>query len=159
MVAALGLSGCSSNDPPTPIPSPRATAGTTGLLPPQAAPLPAPDVLTAVLYRLVDTSIPADQKLALVQYATADDAAVLGNFGQALTDGGFRALTIQATDLAWSSQPGSVTAVVTIASADPAKTFIYPMEFTPIRDTWQLTRRTADQLLQLSASAIPTPTR
>lgn len=159
LVAALGLSGCSSNDPPTPNPSPRATPSTTGLLPPQAAPLPAPDVLTAVLYRLVDTSIPADQKLALVQYATADDAAVLGNFGQALTDGGFRALTIQATDLAWSSQPGSVTAVVTIASADPAKTFIYPMEFTPIRDTWQLTRRTADQLLQLSASAIPPPTR
>ena len=117
-------------------------------------------MLTAVLYRLADTSIPAEQKLALVQYATADDAAVLGNFGQALVDGGFRALTIQATDLAWSSQPGSVTAMVTIASADdPAKTFTYPMEFTPIRDTWQLTRRTADQLLQLSASAIPTPTR
>jgi hypothetical protein len=33
------------------------------------------------------------------------------------------------------------------------------MEFSPTRDTWQLTRRTADQLLQLgSSSTAPTPT-
>ena len=31
------------------------------------------DQLTGVLYRLADTSIPAEQKVALVQYATAED--------------------------------------------------------------------------------------
>jgi hypothetical protein len=123
------------------------------------APLPAPDALTGVLFRLADTSIPAEQKLGLVQFSTADDVAALGNFGQALRDSGFRALTIQATDLSWASTPGNVSATVTIGTSDdPAKTFTYPMEFSPVRDTWQLTRRTADQLLQLGSSTTPTPT-
>jgi hypothetical protein len=159
LVAALGLSGCSTDDA-VPPPSQNAAPSTTAVVPtPMGAPLPAPDALTGVLFRLADTSIPAEQKLGLVQYSTPDDVAALGNFGQALRDGGFRALTIQATDLSWASTPGNVSATVTIGTSDdPAKTFTYPMEFSPMRDTWQLTRRTADQLLQLGSATTPTPT-
>ena len=125
---------------------------------PTAAPLPPPEVLTGVLYRLADTSIPAEQKLSLVQYATADDQAALDGFGHALADSGFRDLTITATDLAWSAQPGNVIATVTIAAQkDPMKSFTYPMEFSPIRNNWQLTRRTADQLLLVGATPASTP--
>jgi hypothetical protein len=156
LVAALGLSGCGSEAAPA---SPSQRATTAVAPPPLAAPLPAPDALTGVLFRLADTSIPAEQKLALVQYSTPDDVAALGNFGQALMDGGFKSLTVQATDLSWAATPGNVSASVTIGTADdPAKTFTFPMEFSPIRDGWQLTRRTADQLLQLGSSATPTPT-
>jgi hypothetical protein len=159
LVAALGLSGCSSDDALAPPPNQQATP-TTAVVPTQmGVPLPVPDALTGVLFQLADTSIPAEQKLGLVQYSTADDVAALGNFGQALRAGGFRALTIQATDLSWASTPGNVSATVTIGTSDdPAKTFTYPMEFSPMRDTWQLTRRTADQLLQLGSATTPTPT-
>jgi hypothetical protein len=158
MVAALGLSGCASDDRPAAVPGPRATS-TTGLTAsPTAAPLPAPEALTDVLYRLADTSIPAEQKLGLVQYATPDDQAALGNFGQALQDGGFRQLTVAATDLKWSAEPNNVFATVSIGTLDdPARRFTFPMEFSPIRSGWQLTRRTADQLLQLGSPPAPTP--
>ncbi len=157
LVAALGLSGCSSTDIPAPAPSQYVVPSVVPS--PAAAPLPAPEALTSVLYRLADTSIPAEQKLGLVQYATPADAATLGNFAEALKDGGFQALTVQATNLAWASTPGNVSATVTIGTADdPAKTFTFPMEFTPARDTWQLTKRTAEQLLQLGGAATPTPT-
>jgi hypothetical protein len=158
LVAAFGVSGCSADNAHVPPPNQQATPSTTGVVPaPSAAPLPAPDALTGVLYRLADTSIPAEQKLGLVQYSTPDDVAAFGNFGQALQDGGFKSLTVQATDLSWASTPGDVLAAVTLGSADdPAKTFSFPMEFNPVRDTWQLTRRTADQLLQLGSSASPT---
>jgi uncharacterized lipoprotein YbaY len=157
LVAALGLSGCSSDGE---APPPNQPAAQTAVVPaPVTAPLPAPDALTGVLFRLADTSIPAEQKLGLVQFSTPDDVAALGNFGQALNDSGFRSLTIQATDLSWAGTPGNVLATVTVGTADdPAKTFTYPMEFNPLRDTWQLTRRTADQLLQLGSTATPTPT-
>jgi hypothetical protein len=159
LVTALGLAGCGSDDPPARISSARVTPGTAAATTsPNAAPLPAPEALTGVLYRLADTSIPAEQKLGLVQYATAEDQAALANFGQAVADGGFRGLTIQATDLTWSGTPNNVIATVTIGAADdPAKRFTFPMEFSPIGDNWQLTRRTADQLLQLGASPTPTP--
>jgi hypothetical protein len=158
LVAALGVSGCSS-DAATPPPNQSAGPKTGVVPPPLTAPLPAPDALTGVLFRLADTSIPAEQKLGLVQYSTPDDVAGLGNFGQALMDSGFRSLTIQATDLSWATTPGDVSATVTIGTSDdPAKTFTYPMEFNPMRDTWQLTRRTADQLFQLGSTSTPTPT-
>jgi hypothetical protein len=160
LVAALSVSGCSSDDALAPPPSQLGTPTTAVVPAPMGVPLPAPDALTGVLFRLADISIPAEQKLGLVQYSTADDVAALGNFGQALRDSGFRALTIQATDLSWASTPGIVSATVTIGTSDdPAKTFTYPMEFSPMRDTWQLTRRTADQLLLLgSATTTPTTT-
>lgn len=111
-----------------------------------------------MISRLADTSIPAEQKVGLVQYATVDDQAVLTNFGEALKANGFVPLTVVATDLAWSSQPGNVLANVTLSTADPAvKPFTYPMEFAPIHDAWQLTQRTADQLLPLAGTPTTTP--
>ncbi len=124
---------------------------------PTVAPLPPVDQLTSVLYQLADTSIPAEQKVGLVQYATADDRAALRNFGEALVASGFTPLTVDATDLAWAGEPGHVVANVTIGSPNPqVRPFAFPMEFTPIRDTWQLSRRTADQLLPLVGATPPT---
>lgn len=126
---------------------------------PAAAPLPPPDQLTGVVYRLADTSVPAEQKVGLVQYATAQDRPALANFGEALKDSGYVPLTVDATDLAWMGEPGHLVAVVTIASGNPAAPpFTFPMEFVPIRDGWQLSRRTADQLLPLVTGATPAPT-
>jgi hypothetical protein len=116
---------------------------------PTVAPLPPVDQLTGVLYRLADTSIPAEQKVGLVQYATVDDEAALTNFGEALKASGFTPLTVDATNLQWTG-PGHVVADVTIGSSNPTvHPFTYPMDFAPIRDTWQLSRRTADQLLPM----------
>jgi hypothetical protein len=158
MVTAFGVSGCGSDEPPPPPVSERAQSTTPPS--PAAAPLPPPEDLTAVLRQLADTSIPPERKLALVQYATPDDQAALGNFGQALSDSGFRDLTIDAADLAWAPTPGNVDATVRIAPADdPARAFTFPMEFSPLRDGWQLTRQTADQLLVLGSTPTPTPPR
>ena len=156
IVAALGLAGCDAPEP-APAAGPRVTLGTSLPAAPTAAPLPSPDVLTDVLYRLADPSIPAEAKVDLVQYATPDDRKALANFGQALADSGFDPPIVSAADLAWAGEPGHVTATVTIGSADPnVKAFTYPMEFSPVRDSWQLSRRTADQLLPLAAAP---PTR
>jgi hypothetical protein len=154
IVAALGVAGCAQTPPPAPSPS----RTTNVAAPPPVAPLPAPEALTDVLYRLADTSIPAEQKVGLVQYATVDDEPVLANFGEALKASGFEPLNIAAADLAWSGQPGNVLANVTISTPNPTvKPFAFPMEFSPMRDAWQLTRRSADQLLPLVGSTKPTP--
>jgi hypothetical protein len=112
-----------------------------------------------VLYRLSDPAVPGADKVGLIEYATADDAAALDRFGRALADGGALPLTIEATDLRWSeSEPGNVLANVTVATANPqAGKFTYPMEFTPVRDAWQLNRKTADLLLELGQVAPPPP--
>jgi hypothetical protein len=124
---------------------------------PTVAPLPPAEQLTGVLYRLADTSLPVEQKVALVQYATADDEAALSNFGEALTASGFTPLTVDAVDLEWAGEPGHVAATVTVGSPNPqVRPFTFPMEFAPIRDTWQLSRRTADQLLPLVGATPPT---
>jgi hypothetical protein len=155
IVAALGLAGCAQTPPPAESPSHQPT---TVAAAPSAAPLPSPDALTGVLYRLADTSIPVEQKVGLVQYATVDDQPVLTNFGEALKANGFVPLNVAATDLAWSGQPGNVLANVTISTTNPAvKPFTFPMEFSPIRDAWQLTQRTADQLLPLVGATKPKP--
>jgi hypothetical protein len=86
---------------------------------PPVAPLPAPEVLADVLYRLADPAVPAAQKVALLQYGTVDDEPALKNFGEALAANGFAPLTVTATDLAWAGQPGDVTANVTIGSTAP----------------------------------------
>jgi hypothetical protein len=156
IVAAFGVAGCAQ--PPPPVASSSHHPST--VIAPPATPLPSPDVLTTVLSRLADTSVPAEQKVVLVQYATVDDQPALTNFGEALKANGFSQLNVAATDLAWSAQPGNVTANVTISTADPAvKPFTFPMEFSPMRDAWQLTRRTADQLLPMVAATGPTPSR
>lgn len=161
IVAALGLVGCGQEAEPATSSSQRVTLGTSVPPAPRGAPLPAPDALTDVLYRLADRSIPAEQKVDLVQYATVEDERALTNFGEALAASGFAPLDVQAADLAWAGEPGHVTANVTIGSANPdVKSFTYPMEFSPAefspaRNTWQLSRRTADQLLPLVAAGRP----
>jgi hypothetical protein len=110
-----------------------------------------------VLYRLADISIPGEQKVGLVQYATVDDEAALTNFGEALRASGFTPLTVDASNLRWAGDPGHVVADVTIGSLNTmAHPFTYPMDFAPIRDTWQLSRRTADQLLPMVPGPPPT---
>jgi hypothetical protein len=155
IVAVLGLVGCAQTPPPA-MPPNQEPSRSTAVAAPTTAPLPSPDALTGVLYRLADTSIPPEQKVGLVQYATVDDQPVLTNFGEALTANGFVPLNVAATDLAWSGQPGNVVANVTISTTDPAvKPFNFPMEFSPMRNAWQLTQRTADQLLPLVAATPP----
>lgn len=157
-MAAFGVSGCAQDAPPAAV-SALPTPSTTRAAAPAAAPLPSPDALADVLYRLADTSIPAARKVALVQYATVDDEPALDDFAKAMKDNGFDPLTVQVADLAWAGVPGHVTATVTMGAADPnVNAFTFPMEFSPMRNTWQLSRRTADQLLPGMNPAQPTPT-
>lgn len=166
-VVALGLSGCGADPvPPMPEPSASSTVQSGPSAAPQA-PLPAPDVIVGVLAKLADPSVPGEQKVGLVQYATPDDGDALERFAQATVDGGLAPLTFQAADLAWSpTDYGDVVATVTVSSANPApeaKPFTFPMQFTLDEGSWQLTRVTADQLLELgpvptgSAGAPPPP--
>jgi hypothetical protein len=156
LVAALWLGGCAAERPAAGPQSPRPTTGTMRPAMPTVAPLPAVDQLTGVLYRLADTSIPAEQKVALVQYATVDEVPALRNFGEALVASGFTPLTVDAADLRWGGDPGHVIASVTIGSPNPqVRPFTFPMEFAPIRSEWQLSKRTADQLLPLVGSEPP----
>ena len=77
IVAALGLSGCSGDEhgaSPEAEPAPTSLTSTPAA---QVAPLPPPDALAKVLYRLGDPAVPGTQKLNLVQGATPDNAAVL----------------------------------------------------------------------------------
>ena len=157
-MAAFGLSGCGgdgqSAQPASP--APRTTAAEAPV-----APLPAPEVLADVLYQLADPSIPVQRKIELLQYGTVADEPALQNFGEALAANGFAPLTVMVTDLAWAGQPGDIVANVTIGSSTPTvRPFTYPMQFSPLHDNWQLTRRSADQLLPLvgAPSPIPTPT-
>jgi len=75
----------------------------------------------------------------------------LDRFGIALRDNGSLPLTFEVRDLAWSqSDPGHVVATVIVRTANPQSgEFTYPMEFAPAAASWQLTRKTADLLLQL----------
>jgi hypothetical protein len=129
---------------------------------PQAAPLPPPEALTDVLYKLADTSIPGDQKVPLVEGATNDDAAKIDKFGKALADSGYNPLGFTAVNIGWASNPpDNVTADVTVHSQNPAMTngFSFPMEFKPSPGGgWQLSRTTADILLTYNQNpATPTP--
>jgi hypothetical protein len=165
-VVALGLSGCGAEPiPPAPTTSISAPAVAGAQAAPQA-PLPAPQALTDVLAKLADPSVPGEQKVDLVQYATPEDGAALDRFAQATVDGGLAPLTFQAADLSWSpADYGDVVATVTVGSANPApqaRPFTFPMQFTLDEGAWQLTRVTADQLLELgpvpgASSVAPAP--
>ena len=162
-VLVLGLSGCGEEPvPPMPEPSPFSAAVSGPPETPQA-PLPAPEVLTAVLQKLADPSIPGAEKVALVQQSTPEDGAALERFAKATVDGGLAPLTFGAADLAWSSTDyGDVIATVTAASSNPAPQappFTFPMQFTLHEGAWQLTRDTADQLLELGPQPPPEPPR
>jgi hypothetical protein len=168
IAAALGFSACGDADEPSqpaavetppPITEPPTAPSAP---PPPADPLPPPTALTDVMARLADPNIPGAEKVGLVEQATADDAAALDRFGRALRDGGFLPVTFEATDLAWSqANMGNVltTVVVKTANRQGGGDFSFPMEFRPTQGSWQLTRQTADMLLQLGQdpTARPTP--
>lgn len=151
MAAAFGLAGCAAeSDRPASSAPDRTTVSAPEL--PATAPLPPPEALTAVLYRLADTAVPGTEKIGAIDQATVADADALDSFGRALRDGGYQPVTFEATDLMWSdTDPGNVVATVTAVGPDPdAGTFSVPMEFTADdREGWQLTRETADMLLEL----------
>jgi len=149
VVAALGLSGCTTAGPPAATPSSVVSAAT-----PAGAPLPDPAALIDVLARLSDPAVPGVQKLALVEGSTEADAGALDAFARALADNHALPLGIAATDLAFSDRdPANVTAEVTItpAGAEPDRAFSFPMEFTPAGAAWRLSRQTANLLLTINA--------
>ena len=165
IVAALGLCACSQPTHPVAEPSVKTSPTPTVAMPAPIAPapgglaLPPDSALIDVVSRLSDPALPGDQKVALIEDGTADEAARLDRFGIALRDNGSIPLTFEARDLAWSqSDPGNVVATVVVRTANPQDgEFTYPMEFAPAGDSWQLTRQTADLLLELGSgeSAVP----
>jgi hypothetical protein len=149
-VAALGISGCAGGDR-SPLSAPRAPEPPALAAPPaDAGPLPAPEALADVVYRLADTAVPGADKLTLVHNTAPADIAALDAFGTALRDNGFTPITVTATDVRWSdTRPEHVLSTITITTADqddPGE-FAFPMEFQPAAGGWRLTRETADLLL------------
>jgi hypothetical protein len=169
IVAALGLSGCSDDGedaagPPVATPPP-ITAPPTVPPPPTTpgAPLPAPAALTDVMTRLADANVPGADKVGLVEYGTPADAEALDRFAKALRDNGYAPMTFDIKDLIWAQdEPGNVVANVTMKAGGPAggsgKDLTFPMEFSPQQNSWQLTRKTADLLLQMGKVPTATPT-
>ncbi len=124
---------------------------------PGGPPLPPPSALTDVMNRLADPAVPGEQKVGLIENGTAGEAAGLDRFSAALRDNGSLPLMIDARDLAWAQNgTGDVVATVLIRTANPqGGEFTYPMQFTRSADTWQLTRQSADQLLELTPQETP----
>lgn len=161
VLLAVSLVACdrdTDSDTPSQTGAPTTTSLVMAVQPPDA-PLPPPEVLTDVLYKLSDTAVPGDQKANLVEGATADNAAQLDKFGKALQDSAYTPLGFTAENIAWAAgTPGSVTADVTVHSENPnlGGGFTFPMEFIQTLNGWQLSRRTADIFLTLGQN--PTPT-
>jgi hypothetical protein len=153
IVAALGVSGCSSHAPESTAAS--STTATSAPAPAQTVTLPDAAALIDVLNRLSDPAVAGSDKLPLVEGATGDDAAALDKFAKALQDNHMLPLAFAATELAWSPDvPGNVTANVHATPAAPgAGAFSFPMEFKPVGPAWQLSRKTADLLLAFGANA------
>jgi hypothetical protein len=153
---APALAACGKDSHPAASESASAsTSSSVVAAPAPEAPLPPPEALTDVLYRLADASVPGDEKVALVEGATSADAAKLDKFGKALQDSGY-------TPLGFTAENIALTSDVTVHSQNPAMTngFTFPMEFTPAPGGgWQLSRTTADILLTFNQNpATPTPT-
>lgn len=172
-VAVLGLSACGQPDglehsAASSVPTTAAASSTSLPDPipdsPGGPPLPPSTALIDVMARLSDPAVPGNDKITLIERGTPAEAAGLDRFAVALRDNGSLPLTFQARDLAWSqSAPGNVVATVVIRTAKPQDAeFTYPMEFANTAGSWQLTRQTADLLLQLdteAATPAPTPPR
>jgi hypothetical protein len=155
--AVIAIVGCDSPPPPT-APESTATTSATASAAPITFPLPPPEALVDVLNRLSDPAVPGADKIGLVELATVDDAAALDKFGKALADNGALPLTFEAVDLEWSeTETGNVVATVNVTTANtPPGKFSFPMEFTPVRDGWELTRKTANLLLDFGEGATAT---
>jgi hypothetical protein len=125
---------------------------------PSVAPLPPPQALIEVMTRIADPNVAGAGKLDLVEFATPDAATAMDKFGRALA--GYQPVTFEAAELRWAQGgPGRVLARVTIRTPN-AQTgnFTFPMEFNSVDDNWQLSRHTADALLQFGETPSPTPT-
>jgi hypothetical protein len=162
VVAALGLSGCSSGDSKNSSSAAEsaAPAASSPLAAPPAAPLPPPEALTDVLSRIADPNVPGINKVNLIEGATPESAATLDKFSNALRDNGYPPMTFVADNIAWSDKnPSDVMATITVKTAHANNgAFTFPMEFTPTQGGWQLSKRTAETLLALGNSpAITTP--
>ena len=159
--AALGLSGCSGDEqdasPQTTLPPTSASLSPTAAA--QTNPLPPPDALSAVLYRLADPAVPGAQKLNLVEGATPENAGVFDQFSNALLNGGFTPVKFDIRDVGWSDRdPADVVANVDVSSSNPkGPRFSFPMEFKPSQGGWQLSARTADVLLAFRTDSAPPP--
>ena len=160
-VAMLGLPGCSNDEDN----ASRETAATsTSASPsaaaaPQVAPLPPPDALAGVLYRLADAAVPGPQKLNLVEGATPESAAVFDQFANALINGGYTPVKFDVREVNWSDRdPADVVANVDISSSNShGPRFAFPMEFKPYQGGWQLSARTADVLLAFRSDTAEPP--
>ncbi|MFG1931963.1 hypothetical protein ACGFK1_15130 [Mycobacterium sp. NPDC048908] len=125
--------------------------------------MPPAATLTDLMGRLADPDVAGADKVGLIQFGTSADAAALDRFAKALRDSGYAPLTFDASDMIWAQdQPGNVIANITMKPNGPAaegKDLKFPMEFSPQQTTWQLTRQTADLLLQMGQQpTAPTPT-
>lgn len=166
LAAVLVLSGCGghqSTAPAAEVPEPTTTSAAPA---PPASPLPGPDVLTDVLYRLSDPEVPGAEKVDLIEGAKPTDADTIGRFATALKDGGYLPLNLDAAGVTWSDRhPGTVTADVAVNTANPdTGGFFFPMQFTPHNGGWQLSQETAKTLLAFGKAhagttppATPTP--
>lgn len=144
--AALTVTGCSG---PTPQPSTSAPVSTAPDSPAvEPAPLPPPEALTGVIYRMADPAVPGIEKVHLVEGGSAADAAALERFAAALRDGGFAPASVSATGIAPGTRPGEVVAIIEVTPEEPGDRdrFSFPMGFRPAAGGWQLTRETADLL-------------
>jgi hypothetical protein len=168
IAAALGLGACSSDTEEKPAPATVAT--TPPMVPdqevpaPPGAPLPPPTALSDVMNRLADSNVPGAEKTGLIESPVPGDAAALDKWGQALRQNGYDPVTFEARDLRWvQGAPDKISAVVSLKTENPqAGDFSYPMEFILTGNSWQLARRSADELLgedapQGSPSTTPPP--
>jgi hypothetical protein len=97
------------------------------------------------LNRIADSAVPGAEKTALIEDAAPTDAAAMDKFGVALRQAGYDPVSFEARDLRW------------VQTENPqAGDFTYPMEFTLADGSWQLARRTADELLGENS---PAPSR
>jgi hypothetical protein len=162
IAGALGLPGCSSDEDnasrETAAPS---TSASPSAAAPQVAPLPAPDALAGVLYRLADAAVPGPQKLNLVEGATPESAAVFDQFANALINGGYTPVKFDVREVNWSDRdPVDVVANVDISSSNShGPRFAFPMEFKPYQGGWQLSARTANVLLAFRTDTAEPPAK
>src|ERR1700728_1692946 len=122
IVAVLGLPGCSNDEdgasPETSPPSTSASLSSTAV--PQVAPLPPPDALAGVLYRLADAAVPGPQKLHLVEGATPVNARGFDQFFNALVNGGFTPGKFDMRGCrVFGRAPADVVANVDVSSSNP----------------------------------------
>lgn len=110
--------------------------------------------------RMADSNVPGAEKTGLIESPVPGDAAALDRFGQALRQNGYDPVTFEARDLRWvQGAPDKVSALVSLKTENPqAGDFTYPMEFIFTDNSWQLGRRTADELLGEDAPQVPSTT-